>query len=181
MLCVIPAGPSTLRCMIVGNGSLTTSVTRSIATVVPPPEYREIAPGVVSTRTGAVLAGFTPSRICGTVGMGRSCFVAGEPVHRETGVVAQDPPQRDLLVDGEAILRDAPGNELGVYILVEVERLRPWTSRITASARCRLADRPSLKARRRRDRVGAAGLFEPKPFSQTMRPLSTTAMLTPGT
>ena len=37
-------------------------------TVVPPPEYRVMAPGVVSTRTGRVFAGGWPSRSCTTVG-----------------------------------------------------------------------------------------------------------------
>ena len=55
-----------------GNGSFAISVAASCAIVIPPPEYNQRAPGVVSFRTAGVFAGGRPSRSWGTVGTGLS-------------------------------------------------------------------------------------------------------------
>ena len=113
----------------------------------------------MSTRTGAVLAGGSPSSTWTTVGTGSADGVARKAVHRRTRVVAQQTSERDALILLQVVGRQLPGHEPVVDGIVEGPASGLHMSQ-RGHRRDGLADGSRLKQRVERHEIGATRLLD---------------------
>ena len=65
------------------------------------------------------MAGFSPLKICTSVGTGFIHRVPGEAMDRQPRAMAHQAAQRDFLLSGEFIFRDLPTPELFIHVFIQ--------------------------------------------------------------